>query len=235
MTEPGPLIGRGRAADVYDVGGGRVLRRYRDGRTSEREFAVMRRLHDAGFPVPVVFDADGSDLVMERLEGRTMLDALGSSPWRVGALARQLAEIHRWLGAVTLDRDESDGVPDLPVRFADGGGDASLVITHFDLHPDNVMLTADGPVVFDWTNAAMAPPGTDVAMTWILMTSSDTDVSWWLRPIVGGVRRRLVSTFVSASGGLPDRALVRRVIEHRLGDPNVLLAEAVRLRAMLDS
>ena len=28
---PGPLIGTGRAADVYDIGGGRVLRRYRPG------------------------------------------------------------------------------------------------------------------------------------------------------------------------------------------------------------
>ena len=28
---PGPLIGAGRSADVYDIGDGRVLRRYRDG------------------------------------------------------------------------------------------------------------------------------------------------------------------------------------------------------------
>jgi hypothetical protein len=39
---PGPLIGAGRAADVYDIGGGRVLRRYRVPFDVEPEAAVMR-------------------------------------------------------------------------------------------------------------------------------------------------------------------------------------------------
>jgi hypothetical protein len=33
---PGTLIGAGRNADVYDIGDGRVLRRYRDGREARR-------------------------------------------------------------------------------------------------------------------------------------------------------------------------------------------------------
>ena len=46
---PGPLVGAGRAADVYDIGGGRVLRRYRVPLDMQAEAAVMRHLHDAGF------------------------------------------------------------------------------------------------------------------------------------------------------------------------------------------
>ena len=38
-TRPGPLIGTGRAADVYDIGDGRVLRRYRDRPASWRRRA----------------------------------------------------------------------------------------------------------------------------------------------------------------------------------------------------
>ena len=79
VADPGPLLGKGRSADVYDIGGGRVLRRYRPGggrrrQVVEREALVMRHLAAHGFPVPAVFDADGADLVMERLDGRTMLD-----------------------------------------------------------------------------------------------------------------------------------------------------------------
>ncbi len=33
---PGTLVGAGRNADVYDIGDGRVLRRYRDGRETRR-------------------------------------------------------------------------------------------------------------------------------------------------------------------------------------------------------
>ena len=78
---PGPLIGAGRAADVYALGERRVLRRYRNGESSEREAAVMAYLAGAGFPVPRVHDASGPDLVLERLGGRDMLADLSARPW----------------------------------------------------------------------------------------------------------------------------------------------------------
>ena len=52
---PGTPIGAGRSADVYDVGGGRVLRRYRDGRDADavqREAEVMAHARAHGVPVP---------------------------------------------------------------------------------------------------------------------------------------------------------------------------------------
>ena len=61
MSDPGPLLGHGRSADVYDLGDGTVLRRYRPaavrGGLVEREAMVMRHLADSGFPVPAVHDA----------------------------------------------------------------------------------------------------------------------------------------------------------------------------------
>ena len=82
---PGPLLGSGRAADVYDIGAGRVLRRYRTPFDVQPEAAIMRHLHGAGFAVPAIYDAEGSDLVMERLDGRDMLVDLAAGPgWRDG-------------------------------------------------------------------------------------------------------------------------------------------------------
>ena len=75
---PGTLVGAGRNADVFDVGDGRVLRRYRDGREARRvdtEAQVMVRARASGVPVPEVFDVSGCDIVMERAAGPTMLDA----------------------------------------------------------------------------------------------------------------------------------------------------------------
>ncbi len=82
MSEPGRLVGTGRAADVYDIGDGRVLRRYRTDHDSAIEAAAMRAAWTAGYPVPEVYDADGRDLVMEHLEGPTMLKSIGDRPWR---------------------------------------------------------------------------------------------------------------------------------------------------------
>lgn len=227
MTGPpaGPLIGRGRAADVFDAGDGRVLRRYRTPMSCEAEFAVMAHLHARGYPVPEVFSVDGRDIVMQRLEGRTMLDALVAAPWRVDRYARLLADLHERLGGI----DPPAGL-DLPIRF--GADRADCVLAHLDLHPDNVMLTADGPVVFDWSNAALAPPGADVAMTWVLMSTSEVDTSRWLRPIAGAIRRRFLRSFLRASGGHPAPAVLAAVVAHRLADPNVRRSEADRLREL---
>lgn len=49
--QPGKLIGSGRAADVYDLGDGTVLRRYRAQVDDvEREAEVMRYVRSQGFP-----------------------------------------------------------------------------------------------------------------------------------------------------------------------------------------
>jgi hypothetical protein len=49
---PGPLIGSGRAADVYALDDGRVLRRYRTAHSCAVGADLMRYLREAGYPVP---------------------------------------------------------------------------------------------------------------------------------------------------------------------------------------
>src|SRR5580692_3590744 len=94
---PGTLVGAGRNADVYDIGGGRVLRRYRDGRDAadvDREAQVMVHARAHGVPVPELFEVSGSDIVMERASGPTMLDVLGRRPWTMRSQAGVLARLH---------------------------------------------------------------------------------------------------------------------------------------------
>jgi hypothetical protein len=86
---PGTLVGAGRNADVYDIGGGRVLRRYRDGREPRRvnaEAQVMVHARAFGVPVPEVFDVSGSDIVMERAVGPI------DDAWRLTAIRQRLAD-----------------------------------------------------------------------------------------------------------------------------------------------
>ena len=40
---------------------------------------------------------------------------------------------------------------------------------HLDLHPGNVMHTSDGPVVIDWSNAAVGAAALDAANTWLTL------------------------------------------------------------------
>jgi tRNA A-37 threonylcarbamoyl transferase component Bud32 len=77
-----------------------VLRRARDGRSLEREAAIMRHVAGHGLPVPEVFDADGADIVMARVDGPNMLDDVGRHPGRLVRHARLLATLHHDLGQI---------------------------------------------------------------------------------------------------------------------------------------
>jgi hypothetical protein len=60
MSEPGRLVGEGRDSLVYDIGSGRVLRRYRRPQDTTREAQMMTWVSEHGVRVPRVFDAAGS-------------------------------------------------------------------------------------------------------------------------------------------------------------------------------
>jgi aminoglycoside phosphotransferase (APT) family kinase protein len=158
--EPGALIASGRDGDIFEYGAGLVLRKTRDGRSIEHEARIMQYAADHGYPVPVVHDvrADGSEIVMQRIDGPLMIEPMTKRPWTMPRYASMLADLH----------DELHKIP-APEWFGPSfdGGDQLI---HLDLHPLNVLLSADGPVVIDWANAARGDGLTDVAFTYVLLT-----------------------------------------------------------------
>lgn len=213
--QPGKLIGSGRAADVYDLGDGTVLRRYRSRVGDvEREAEVMRYVRSHGFPAPTVFSAAGTDLVMEKIEGRTMMAKLVESPASVYSHGRLLARLLSALGEISA--------PDwlmAPGFAAHPSGDRVL---HLDLHPMNVMITEKGPIVIDWTNAAGGPAGFDSAMTYVVMATYDTaSQKEWLGQQV------LVRSFRRARGRRVLDPFIAAACDHRLADPGTSPEERV--------
>ncbi len=231
-AQPGRLIGQGRAADVYELDGEKVLRRYRlDGSVAgglhalvEREARLMSYLHSAGFPVPEVYSAEGTDMVMDRVRGLDLLSDLAKRPWRAG-----------WYGAIlagTHDRlHEIEAPPWLPRPLGEGDR-----VMHLDLHPGNIMLTADGPVVIDWSNGAAGPPGADVAMAALIMRTSEVGdlVSPVIRTVSGVVRRQVIRRFEASVSADPGPYLVA-VATLRIADRNVRPSEAAKLQQIIDT
>jgi aminoglycoside phosphotransferase (APT) family kinase protein len=146
------LLASGRDADIFVLDAARVLRRYRDGRPADAEAEVIRAVHAAGFPAPEVFDVDGPAIVMERLTGPTLGQAM---------LAGQVAVDH---GAQVL--------ADLHARLHDVPWPGGEPLLHLDLHPLNVIWAPRGAVVVDWTNARPGPADLDVAMTMLILAQT---------------------------------------------------------------
>jgi aminoglycoside phosphotransferase (APT) family kinase protein len=223
---PGTLVGAGRNADVYDVGGGRVLRRYRDGRDAaavDREARVMAHARAHGVPVPEVFDVTGSDIVMERAMGPTMLDVLGRQPWTLRRQARLLARLHETV-------HQAPALPGLRAPCGDEDLD-SQVLLHRDLHPMNVILTSAGPVIIDWEGAARGPAMYDVAWTWVIIASSEVQGTGLAIAAVRAMQAQLTRSFVQAAGPI-DQAWRAQAVRDRLLDGNVLPAERARLERL---
>ena len=204
MAEPATLrlLARGSDADVFALDDARVLRRYRRRAVPDAEIAIMRYVREHGFPTPRVIDASGNDLILERIDGPTMLDDLRRRPWRFGTHARTLARLHRALHAIP----PPDSLP--------GSGGAIL---HLDLHPANVMLAPGGPVVIDWANASRGDPAFDVALTAVVLAAAPVG------PPLSWLRERFVRSFLREftpaewSGGL-DRAVAYRRADGNVSD-----------------
>lgn len=220
----GLLIGKGRAADVFDIGGGQVLRRNRDGSSTEREAAVMRYLHARNYPVPQVYESSGPDLVMERVDGPTMLDAFAHQPWKLRSSARVLASLHDQLARVPLPD------LDLPRRFG-----SSEVLVHADLHPDNVMLTAEGPIVIDWPNVSVGSRGADVANTWLIVATSQIDANGFKGALLSAGRSLFLRTFLRHTDQALARSLLPVAATHRLEDRNLRPGEARSIHELLSA
>ena len=222
MTDlPGPLLASGRAADVYDIGDGKVLRRYRRPTSGLADEArVMRHVAERDYPVPTVHSFDGTDLVMDRIDGPTMLEALEAAPWKFIWHARMLARLQRQLARIAA--------PDW-LLSDDRPGHRAQSILHLDLHPMNVILSPAGPVVIDWTNVAGGPGGFDGALTFVEISTFSVEstrdrIGRWVfsRAFRWFRGRRVIEPYIGAA------------CDHRLADAGTLPEERVAARRRSD-
>lgn len=187
----GALLARGRTAGIYAWGRDRVLKLFREAyppENAENEAMTMRLVRAAGLPVPAVHgitNVEGRQgIVMERIPGPTMLEAMMKQPWMLRRHARTLAELHVRLHcssvpSLPLLRLEvwygiahASGIP-MPVKQALFTEFLRLPrgtsVCHYDLHPMNIIMSPAGPVIIDWEGAGTGYPLLDVARSWLLM------------------------------------------------------------------
>jgi Ser/Thr protein kinase RdoA (MazF antagonist) len=195
------VLAEGRASEILELGDGRVLRRFKAGGRPAREAEVMEHARTHGYPVPTVLDVLDDALVLERVDGQTMLADLRRRPWRFHAHARALAELHHRLHRIRFEGEQ---------------------LLHMDFHPDNVLLSADGPVVIDWSNARAGSPALDVAMTWVICATSGG--------LGGPVFTQLFLRHVNRAGA---RHALPEAASYRLADPNVTDAERAGIRRLV--
>jgi aminoglycoside phosphotransferase (APT) family kinase protein len=231
------LIGQGRTAEVYAWGESQVVKLFHAGRPADwirHEAEIGHVLSHAGVPAPMVgniVQVNGrTGLVYERVAGVPLLTFLAARPWRVLWAARLMADLHTRIHACHADglptlRDRLEwmieGAPVAPEvreaalarlsRLPDGGA-----VCHGDFHPDNIILSANGPVVLDWSNAVRGDPPADVARTLLMLR---------IGGLPPGMRGRAAVTLLRAT---LHRAYLRRYLHARASQRGAVRADVDR-------
>jgi len=188
----GEKIGAGVSADVPAWAPGQVVKLFKSGspRRVAWEAQMTSAAFAAGLPAPEVFGEVTLDgrlgIVMTRFDGPTVLKLL-----RAGALQTQQAAtiiatlaltIHNtppppkvlplrtWMG-YALQGSEGhipehirEGIILLIDRLPPADG-----LCHCDLHPENVIMTPEGPRLIDWLGMMRAPATLDLAVCHTLL------------------------------------------------------------------
>jgi len=218
-------LASGRDADIFEFGPKLVLRRSRHGRSSVIEAQTMEYLQAHGYPVPAVEEVsrDGTDLIMERINGPSMLDYLGRRPWTVRQQGRLLGELHARLHQI----------PPPPFLGPAPVGSGERFV-HLDLHPLNVMIGERGPVVIDWTNAARGDEYVDVALAQVLISSAAVPANALEKRLLGLGRSLLLGAFLSRFDRARVNAILEPVVEYKVKDPNMSAGEVARMWQMVE-
>jgi aminoglycoside phosphotransferase (APT) family kinase protein len=88
-----------------------------------------------------------------------------------------------------------DGVREAALRRLDQRPDGDA-LCHGDYHPDNVLVTRDGPIIIDWGGASSGHPLADVARTALLLQVGELPSSHLNRWLLASVRALVRRTYV---------------------------------------
>jgi Ser/Thr protein kinase RdoA (MazF antagonist) len=198
----GPLgekIGEGDFANVHARAPGQVVKLSKPGIPHwvlQHEARMTRAVFAAGGPAPEVLGEVTLDgrfgIVLPRFDGPTLNEAT-----RTGAITREQAGTI--LATLCLAVHKTPPPPaalslrhamDARLQFAGNvlpkriitGAFALIeqvapddVLCHSDLHPRNVIMTAQGPKLIDWLGAARAPAAYEIAQCHVLMSELDPE------------------------------------------------------------
>jgi aminoglycoside phosphotransferase (APT) family kinase protein len=195
LPDPSTFIARGASAEVFRLEDGLILKLFHEGIDPSiigREFALSQAVHDTGLPVarPVGMrrvsgagEAERQGIVYTELVGPNLLAYIRRHPFRMRSMFEAMADLQR--------RIHEKSVPDMRSRrnvliedieiapVNDRLREAAVErleqliegsrLSHGDLHPANIIVTADGLAIIDWSKAARASPAADVVRTEMLM------------------------------------------------------------------
>jgi thiamine kinase len=230
---PGDVVARGTRSVIHAYGRGSVIK-VPEPDTPESwihfEAAYAEAARGSGAPVPRFLGmetvAGRAASVWQRIDGPSLWQQIVDRPGRSARFGATLADLQEQLfslvppvalppqrdrlatkirlAAATIDRTHADVLALVPP--ARGGAR----LCHGDLHPSNVILSPDGPMLVDWFDASRGDPIADVARSCLILLADGAETPAHLPGADRVTLERLTAAYLA------------RVREHRDVDDELL-------------
>lgn len=185
-------IGDGGTAEIYLNENGQVVKLFREGFSEDSVFNEYRKskwAYEAGLPAAKPLDMRQYEarhaILMEKVEGESLLERLYRHPETAAEAARTFAEYQVRLNERSADSLQDNQRQRMVRRISqtdrlDEREKAAVLaeleqlpddirLCHGDYHPGNIMETPDGWKVIDWIDATCGHPLYDPARTLLLV------------------------------------------------------------------
>lgn len=231
------LIAQGGEADIFDLDETRVLRVLRRGNASNStEKELLPILINHKIKVPRIYEyiliGESQAEIMEKIDGKTMIDYLQKHPLEMKTIVREFAQMHVNLLNIkdtckittmedrinyTLKNNDvfDKKIVDFILEIYQGLTKGSS-ICHSDFHPGNILMKLQNKYehknrfsnyenyIIDWSGAYIGSYLSDIAHTYLLLTNV---------PIIPG-QSRINHYILSKSGKLVAKSYLKEINKH---------------------
>ncbi|MBP3961916.1 aminoglycoside phosphotransferase family protein [Paenibacillus lignilyticus] len=198
----GKLIGRGHTADVYEWGEHEVIKIFHHAHEAPNEAKNAEIISRLAIRTPrfggLIEHEGRTGIVYERINAPSMLSRIEPNRESITHYAKLMAELQFQLHELKVDftpnlKQEmikhtlaAPGINDrqkelimaVIQQLPDG-----QALCHYDFHPGNILMAADGPVIIDWMNVLIGNQAADVSRTSMMLDSHalPPDAPSWLQ------------------------------------------------------
>jgi aminoglycoside phosphotransferase (APT) family kinase protein len=145
---------------------------------------------------------------LHRLDHEPLVGRLEALAAAEGGLPATPAGFVEWQGLLAAQHGRPDLVAASERLLASIPRTRLVAVTHGDLHPFNLLISPDGPVLIDWTVARVAHPGFTLAFTELMLANPPIPAGRGTKAAIGRLGRRMAkrfrATYRSLTTDLPD-------------------------------
>ncbi|MNI42663.1 Phosphotransferase enzyme family protein [compost metagenome] len=219
----GELLGIGNTARVYQWGNTEVIKIFYDPSFALYEAQKAELINSLKLRAPEysgLVEYEGkTGLIYEKIDGHTMLWNIEASEQSMSYNAKLMANlqyeihqvkntmpsnlkpviIHRINQSQDISNPDKQKITDIMNSLPDGNS-----ICHYDFHPDNIIMSPNGPIIIDWMNLLVGSEEADVTRTSMMLQSESLppNAPEWLnhRELRGIFNKEYLAEYMKLTG-----------------------------------